>query len=147
MTDQPGEPNGSAIHQRDAPAAAIDAEDGVFSSDPQVAPDRQLQATGHGVSLDGGDHRLFQQHSRGANGAVAVGLHPARPGGVRLLHRLEIRARAELPARPGQHGDRGRVVLLEAAEGSASASAVGRSIAFATSGRSIVTMATGPSAS
>ena len=148
MADQPGEADRAAVHQRDAPAAAVDAEHGVLGGDPQVAPERQLEAAGDRVALDGGDHRLAQQHAGRADGAVAVGLHPAGPRSAGLLHRLEVGARAELPARPGRaRRPRPSSSASKRRKASASASAVGRSTAFATSGRSIVTTATGPSVS
>ncbi len=114
MAHQAGETHGPAVHQRHAPAAAVDAEHGVPCGDAQVAPERQLEAAGDGVALHRGDHRLREQHARGAHRPVAVG---CRAVAAAARHRLEVGARTEVARSPGE--DRGRevVVRVEAAEG------------------------------
>ena len=116
MADQAGEADRAAVHQRDAPAPAVDAEHRVLGGDAQVAPDRQLEPAGDRVALDRGDHRLAEQHPRRPDRPVAVGLDPAARGAARLAHRLEVGAGAELAARAGQHRDGQRVVGVEAPE-------------------------------
>src|SRR3546814_18545091 len=48
VADEAGQPDGAAVDQGHAPAAAVDAEGGGGGGDPQVAPDRQPQTAGHG---------------------------------------------------------------------------------------------------
>ncbi len=84
--------------------------------DPQVAPQRELQAAGDGVALDGRDHRFRQQqpgraHRRGTVGAGRIRLH--RPG----ADRLEVGAGAEGAAGAGQDGDARVRVGVEGEEG------------------------------
>ena len=44
----------------------------IVGGNPQVAPECELQASGYGESLDGGDHRLAQQHPCAPKWPVAV---------------------------------------------------------------------------
>ena len=69
--DQAGQSDVAAVDQRHAPAPAEDAEDRVLLDDAQVAPERELEAAGHRVAGDGGDHRLGQQHPARPHGPVA----------------------------------------------------------------------------
>src|SRR5262245_32685678 len=64
VADQAGEPDGAAVDQRHAPAAAEHAEDGVLGGDAQVAPERELEPARDGVPLHRGDHRLREEHAR-----------------------------------------------------------------------------------
>ena len=66
VAEQPRQPDGAAVHQRDAPAPAVDAEHRVLGRDAQVAPGGELEPARDGVALDGGDHRLAEQHARRA---------------------------------------------------------------------------------
>ncbi len=116
VAEQAGEADRAAVHQRNAPAAAVDAEHRVLGRHPQVTPRGELEAAGDGVALDGGDHRLGEQHARGADRAVAVGLDTARAGSAVLLHRLQVRAGAERVVRAREHGDGERLVGLELTE-------------------------------
>ncbi len=77
QADEPREPHGAAVDQRDAPTAAEHAEDGVASGDAQIAPQRELEPARDGVPLDRRDHRL----GRGASGTVPSGRRRRpRPG-------------------------------------------------------------------
>jgi hypothetical protein len=58
LADQPRQPHGAAIDQRNAPAPAIDAEIGALGHHADIAPQRKLHAAGHGRTLYRGDHRL-----------------------------------------------------------------------------------------
>ena len=40
VADQPGQAHGAAVHERDAPAPAVDPEDGVLGRHAQIAPGR-----------------------------------------------------------------------------------------------------------
>jgi hypothetical protein len=60
VADEPGQPHGAQVDERHPEPPAVDAQHGVLGRHPQVAPQRQLQAAGHGEPLDGGDHRLGQ---------------------------------------------------------------------------------------
>src|SRR5439155_17624008 len=60
------------VDQRHPEASAEHTEDGVGARDPQIAPERELQPAGDRVALDGGDHRLRDQHARRAHRAVDV---------------------------------------------------------------------------
>ncbi len=80
---------------------------------PQVAPQGQLQPAGHGVALDGGDHRLGEQpprrpHRTFADRIVALALAGGGDG--------QVEPGAERAARPGQHGDGGFRIGLEGVE-------------------------------
>jgi hypothetical protein len=55
--------HGAAVNQRHAKAAAVHAEVGVLLHHPQVTPQRQLHAAGHGGAADRRDHRLGQQQA------------------------------------------------------------------------------------
>ena len=117
VADQPGQPDGAAVHQRDAPAPAVDAEHRVLGRHAQVAPGGELEPARHGVSLDGRDRRLAEQHARGADRAVAVGRQARGARSARLAHGLQIGAGAERAVRPDEHRDVEGVVAVEAAEG------------------------------
>src|SRR5260221_5275851 len=72
VTDQTGQTHRAQIDQRNAEAAAVDAEDRITGSDPQVAPKSEFQAAGHGVAFNGGDDRLAEQPPGGTHRAVRV---------------------------------------------------------------------------
>ena len=74
VPDQPRQSHRAAVDQRHAPAPAEHPEHRVLLGDPQVAPQRQLEAAGHRVATDRGDHRLGQRHAGRAHrpGAGAV---------------------------------------------------------------------------
>ena len=115
---------------------------GVLLGHAQVAPERELEPAGDGVARDGGDHRLAQEHPRGAHRAVAVGRRrgsPARADG------LEVRARAEGAALAPEHArPRASGSASNARKASASAAAVAPSTALRASGRWRMTVVTGP---
>ena len=56
--DQPRQPHRPAVDQRHAPAPAEHPEHRALLGDPQVAPQRQLEPAGDGVTRDRRDHRL-----------------------------------------------------------------------------------------
>ena len=115
--DQTRQTHCAAIDQRHTPPPAVHAEHRIARRYPQVAPQRQLQPTGDGVALHGGDHRLRQQHPRRPHGPVVIHLHrhpiAARRGG----DSLQVGAGAEGAARTGQHTNRERVIRIEPAKG------------------------------
>ena len=109
-----GQPHRAEIAQRHAEAPAEHPEDRVLGRHPQVAPERELDPTGHGEALHGGDDRLAQgQAGRPHRPRAVVGDGPAVP----LGDRLEVGAGAEGPGRSGQHGHRALVVAVEGQEG------------------------------
>ncbi len=110
MADEPGQPDGAAVHQRHAPAPAVDAEDGICRRHPHVAPQGQLQPAGHGEPLDRGDDGLGEQHARAPEGAVA-GLPQSGSGACG--DGFQIRAGAENAIASGEHGNVGRIVCVE----------------------------------
>ena len=115
LADQPGEPDRAAVDEGHAEAAAEDAEGGVGGGHPQVAPDGQLQAAGHGVALDGGDHRLGQLQAGRPHRARA---RPRPPGaGRRRPAALRSAPAQNVPPAAGEHGHRGGVVGVEGGEG------------------------------
>ena len=100
---------GAAVDQRHAPAALEEAEGRALGGDPQVAPERQLEAAGEAPALDRGDRRL-----RGGQAGEALG--PGRVVDVEV-DRLEVGAGAEgLAAGAGEDQDAGVVVGLELVE-------------------------------
>ena len=114
VPDDAGQADGAEVAQRDAEAAAEDAEDRILGGDAQVAPQGELDAAGHGVALDGGDDGLAQRQPGGPHGSgPVVGDGPA----VTLGHRLEVGTGAERPAGPGEDGHGTVVVLVEGHEG------------------------------
>src|SRR5258708_5609278 len=58
LADDARQAHGSAVDQRHAPAAAIDAEVGVLRHHAEIAPEAQLHAAGDRGTLDRGDDRL-----------------------------------------------------------------------------------------
>jgi hypothetical protein len=72
MPDQAREPYRAAVDQRHAPAPAEDAESRGLLHHAQIAPQREFQPAGHRIARDRGDHRLGQQHARGAERCIAV---------------------------------------------------------------------------
>ncbi len=107
------QPHRPAVDQRHAPAAAEDAEHRVLLDDPQVAPQRQLKSARNGVSGDGGDHRLTQQHARGAHRPVAIGRDAVALG---RSGTLEVGAGAEGAACTPQHAHARLLVGVKRAE-------------------------------
>ena len=71
VPDDAREADRAQVAERHAEAAAEDPEDRVLGGHPQVAPERQLDAPGHGVALDGGDHGLAR---------ASAGSGPSGPG-------------------------------------------------------------------
>ena len=110
VADEPGQPDGAAVHERDAEAAAEDAEDGALRGHAEVAPERDLQAAGDGVALDGGDDRLAEQKARDAQRGVPV------LGGTQRADGAQVGAGAERATSAGENGDGRRVVGVEVPE-------------------------------
>ena len=115
MTDQARQPDGAAVDERHAPTPAVDAERRVGSSDPQVAPDGELEATRHGVTFDRGDHRLAEIHSCRTHRTVEVDVGLDAVARARR-HGLEVGARTEGAAGAGEDGNGERGVVVEGAE-------------------------------
>ena len=91
--DQLRQPHRPAVDQWHAPAAAEDPEHRVTGGDAQVAPGRELQATGHRVALDRGDDGLGQPHPGGPH--RAVGGEGIDDVALRRTDGLEVGAGAE----------------------------------------------------
>ena len=70
VTDQAGEADGAAVDQRYAPPTAIHPEHGVRRRHAEITPQRQFQAAGDGVTLDGSNDRLVEQHACRSHRAV-----------------------------------------------------------------------------
>src|SRR5947207_905372 len=51
--DEPRQPDGPAVDEGNPPAPAVDAEHGISGRHPEVAPERQFEAAGNCVTLDG----------------------------------------------------------------------------------------------
>ena len=108
--DDARQPLGAAVDQRHAEAPLGEAEPGARRGDPQVAPQRELEAAGQAPAGDGGDRRLGRGEAGEAERAA---------GGVSFerLERLEVGAGAEcLVARAGDDQRAGAVVVREGAE-------------------------------
>src|SRR5262249_60606320 len=103
LSNEAGQPYRAPIDQRDTPPATEHAEDGVARGDAHVAPQRQLEPAGNGVTLDGGDDGFVEQHARRAHGPVAVRCGSVAPA---RRDRLEVGAGTELAA--GARGGGGR---------------------------------------
>ena len=58
----PGQTYGPTIDQRHADPAAEHAQDGVGCRQAQISPARQFQPAGHGMALDGSNHRFGKRH-------------------------------------------------------------------------------------
>jgi AcrR family transcriptional regulator len=114
LPDEPRQPERAAVDERHAPAAAEDTEGRVGLHHPQVTPERELKAARHGVSGDGGDDGLAQLH---AGAAERSGLsRRVNPVAGRRADRLQVGARAEVPALTPEHRDRCGIVVLELSE-------------------------------
>ena len=114
MADQARQAYRTDIHQRDAEAAAVNAEHRVARCHTQVTPEGELQAASDGIPLDGGDHRLGEHQASGPHGTIAGLDAVAAPASRRLL---EVVARAERARGTGEHGDVLRRVGIELTEG------------------------------
>ena len=143
--DQARQPDVAAVDQRHAPAATEDAEDRVLLDDAQVAPERQLEAAGHRIAGDGGDHRLGQQHPARPHGPVAVA---GRPGGRASVPMAFRSAPAQnVPPAPHSTATRARRRPRTRGRPPPARAAVGPSTALRASGRSRTTVVTGPARS
>jgi len=113
VPDEAGQAHRAEIDQGHAKPAIEDAQRRTTRGHPEVAPQRKLQPTGDGVALDRRDHRLAQHHPRRAHRTLARFAQPvARAGG----ERLQVKARAEVAARPCEDRDRETVIGVEAPE-------------------------------
>ena len=66
LADQAWQAHGAAIHQRHAPASAVDAEHRRAGRHAQIAPQGEFQAAGHRVALHCRYHGLAEGHAGGA---------------------------------------------------------------------------------
>ncbi len=114
MPDEPGQADGAAVDQRDTPPPAVHAEDGVAGGDAQIAPQRELEPAGDGMTFHRRDDGLVEQHAGRAHRPVAVGRGPVAAAG---RDRLEVGAGAERAAGAGEDRDIAVGVVLEGAEG------------------------------
>ena len=113
MADQARQADRAAVDQRDAEAPAEHAEHGVGRGHPEVAPHRQLQPPGHGMSFHGGDDRFGERQPGGTHRPWSVLGHPV-PGPAG--DGLEIGTGAEGAGRTGEYGDGGPFVRVERRE-------------------------------
>jgi hypothetical protein len=104
--DDPRQPLGAAVDERDAPPALGEAERRALGGDPQVAPQGELEAAGQAPAADGGDRRLRRRAPREAQRAARVA--QARGEG---LDRLEVGAGAEAHAAGAGEDQRPRRVV------------------------------------
>ena len=102
--DEPRQPHRTTIDQRHAPAAAEHAEGGAAGGHAQVAHQRQLQATGDGITLDRSDHRLAERHSAGAHRPVRTACAFDDIACCRVGHRCQIGAGTEVACVASEHG-------------------------------------------
>ena len=113
-SDQARQADGAAVDQWNAPPPAEHPERRVLGDDPQVAPERQLQAPGHCVAFDGGDRRFVEQQPRGPHRPVAFRRHAVVLARGELLR---IGPGAESPSFPPEHRHARFRVGLERPEG------------------------------
>jgi hypothetical protein len=111
LADQPGESGRATVDQRDPPAPTEHAEHGVRRGDTKVAPQRELEAPSHRVTLDGRHHDEFQIQPCRTHGAVfrafqTVDVGPVRDG-------VEVCSGAEGSPGAGEHGRVDLGVLIE----------------------------------
>jgi hypothetical protein len=94
----------AAVDQRHSPAALGVTELGVAGCDPQVAPQRQLEAARQAIAGDRGDRRLRRGDPGEAHRAFGLGVEPLVDRGGRvfplplsrpLAHRLQVGSRTE----------------------------------------------------
>lgn len=112
LADDARQAHGAAVDQRHAEAPAEHTEHGVLGHHPQVCQQRQLQAAGHGMALDGSDQRLGQLHAARPHGPVAVRLQAVAPLAV-LGHRRQVGTGAEGAAAASEHRHPRVIVRLE----------------------------------
>jgi hypothetical protein len=112
--DQPGQAHRATVDQRHAPAPAEDPEHGVLLHHPQIAPQRQLEAAGDGITGDGRDHRLAKQHTSRPHRSVSGRLQRI---GLAGGHGFEIEASAEVAVIAGEDTHQGVRVGIEGREG------------------------------
>ena len=93
--DDARQPLGAAVDQRHAPAALGEAERGALGGDPQVAPQRQLEAAGEAPAGDRGDRGLRRRPAREAERAVR-----RRPGAGRTCRSPSGRRPRRRPRSP-----------------------------------------------
>ena len=109
---------------------------------PQVAPEGQLEASGHRRALDRGQHRLGQpQPGRPHRPSPS----PATRGGRRAAHRLRSAPVMKAAAPAGQHVNRGYRAAVEALRSRRARRRSVRRRRRAALGRVDVTTVTGPS--
>src|SRR5258708_12894739 len=100
LADETRKPDRSSVDERHAPTAAVHAEDGVPGGDSQVAPKGELQSAGDGMTLDGGNDRLAEQHARRAHRPFPDGKDAvALPAG----HRFQAGTPPAHPTPPAPH--------------------------------------------
>src|SRR5436190_9268122 len=88
--DDARQPLGPAVDERDAPAPFGESELRALGGDPQVAPQRQLEAAGQAPARDGGDRRL-----RGGAAGEAERARLAHQARAERVDRLEVGAGTE----------------------------------------------------
>jgi len=103
---------GSPVDQRDAPAATEDAQDSVFFHHSEVAPEGEFQASCHGMSRDGGDHRLGEDHA-GCHRSVPLNCFGRRDARSFAGDRLEVSSSAEGAVFTEEDRDLGFLILFE----------------------------------
>jgi hypothetical protein len=144
LADQARQPDGAEIHERHAEAPAVHTERGTARRHPEIAPQREFQATGDRVAFDRGDRRLAEHEPRRTHRPVAAFLAMAAMAGCRLL---EIVAGAERALSARQDCDVLRGIGIEAAEGLGEQGGGRRIDGVARRRTVIVTIVTGPSTS
>ena len=144
VADQTREPNGSTIHERHPPTTAEDPEHGIARGDSQITPDGEFEPPRHGVPFDGCDDGFGEQHPRRAHRAIPILAHPVSSVDVIALRSAPAQ---NAPFEPVKMATERSSLSSKRRNAAASSRAVGPSTQLRTSGRSIVTIATGPSVS
>ncbi|HXM00407.1 MAG TPA: hypothetical protein VN932_10795 [Rhizomicrobium sp.] len=122
LADQARQAHRAAVNQRHAPAPAEHAEGRVILRHAQIAPQRELQTTRHGITRHRRDHGLGEPHPRRAhrrvgNERIVLLLEHGDAVAAPLGHAFQIGAGAKRAARAPQHGGQSLVVTFEFEKG------------------------------
>ena len=150
MPDDPRQPLGAAVDQRDPEAPLGEAEPRGLGGDPQVAPQRQLEAAGQAPARDRGDRRLRRREPREAHRALGPRRPPRRATSELSSGPASAIAFRSAPAQnasgpsPVRTSTRASSSASNSRKPSSSSPAVSTSTALRRSRRSIVSTAAAP---
>lgn len=114
VADEAGQADGAEVDQRNAEAAAEDAEYRIARRHAQIAPQGEFQAAGNGIALHGGHHRFRKKHPRWTHGPVAALCELVA---LAASDGFQVGACAKGTARAGHDCDAESVVGVETTEG------------------------------